>query len=116
MTLHVANYAIPARDGEFGPRATRTMPAGGVFLALTEYRAGLANKGLYRKRRVPTRLAPGDFSPNSVLNARRDQLGLQKFFSASGRPFCLYTVVRARKGRARLVAHVNAVLKTLEID
>src|SRR5680860_180586 len=95
VTVHVANYAMPSRDGEFGPRATRTMPAGGVFLALTEYKPGLANKGLYKKRRVPQRLAPGDFSSHAVLNARRDQVGLQRFFTASKRPFCLYAVVRA---------------------
>ncbi len=116
VTLHVANYAIPTRDGEFGPRATRTMPTSGIFLALTEYQQALAREGLYRRRRIPRRLAPGDFSPNAVLNARRDQLGHQRFFTANGRPFCLYAVVRARRGRARLVAQANAVLRSLRID
>lgn len=116
LTLHVANFAIPPRDGEFGPRATRTMPGGGVFIALTEYRSGLANKGLYRRRRIPKQLAPGDFSSRAVLNARRHQVGLQKFFSANGRPFCLYAVIRGPRARTKLVAQANAILQTLEIE
>lgn len=116
LTLHLANYAIPQRDGEFGPRATRTMPSGGVFLALTEYRPALAGKGLYRRRGVPRRLAPGDFSPNAVLNARRGQSGLQRFFSVGGRPFCLYAVVRAPGNSSKLVARANAVLRTLRVE
>jgi hypothetical protein len=116
VTLHLANYAIPSRDGEFGPRATRTMPTGGVFIALTEYRPQLANKGLYRARRAPRRLAPGDFSPNAVLNARRHQLGHQRFFSAKGHPFCLYAVIRASRNTARVVAEANTVLRELRIE
>jgi hypothetical protein len=113
-TVHVASFALPRSDGEFGTRATGGMPPDGLFLALTEY--GVAERGLgtgiFAGRR-PRSLEPGLLSPHTLLRPMAGQRGLQRFFTASGRAFCLY-VVAGRDGRERLGA-ANAVLASLEI-
>ncbi len=102
-TAHLANFALPHRDGEFGTRATLAMPADGLFLALTEYlpdRHLAVGQGLYSAAR-PTILEPADFQTRSLLHIRPGQTGLQRFFSETGRAFCLYVVA----SESRLAEH-----------
>ncbi|MBV9413949.1 MAG: hypothetical protein JO363_03130, partial [Solirubrobacterales bacterium] len=45
------------------------------------------------------------------------QVGRQEFFTASGRPFCLYVVVSGvRLERRRQLGSVGALLRSLRID
>lgn len=117
-TLHAATFPLPPSDGEFGSRATQRMPAGGLFLSLTEYRTGEGIEvtgGLFGNP-PPRTLADAHFSSRALLQARVGQRGLQRFFSDSGRAFCLYVVVEgAAVPRERLEA-VARFLRTLQID
>jgi len=112
-TLHAGSFPLPPSDGEFGSRATASMPAGAIFLALTEYRPGAglrAGEGLFAPALVPAGFTRGDFHPRTLLVARAGQEGLQRFFTVSGRPFCLYVVLHP--GRGATVAadhHLRAV-------
>lgn len=116
-TLHAATFALPLRDGEFGTRATDRMPAEALFLSLTEYRIG---EGLSTRHGLfahppPIALEPENLHPRALLRARPGQRGLQRFFSVSGRAFCLYVVV---SGSARTTHHLAAashLLRRLEI-
>jgi hypothetical protein len=89
------------------------MPAGGVFVALTEYRPALAGKGLFARLGLPD-LAPRDFAANVVVGGRPGQVGVQRFFTVTGRPFALY-VVGAPRDRRLVAATANATLERLEI-
>lgn len=117
-TLHAANFALPARDGDFGTAATASMAAGRVFVSLTEYVEGgglRAGHGLFASRRAPRRLRESMFSSRTLLLARPGQRGCQRFFSRAGRPFCLYVVLS--HGRAeRLLPQVNALLRSIDIE
>jgi hypothetical protein len=126
-TLHAANFPLPAQDADFGSVATARMPRGGSFLCLTEYRPGnglTPGEGLYRARSLPLPLPASAFRDNALLVARPGQAGLQHFFTAGGRPFCLYAVIaHHRAGRHAQVAdaqarlhEVNRVLSTVAID
>jgi hypothetical protein len=116
-TLHAATFALPPRDGEFGTRATGHMPSDALFLCLTEYRIG---EGLDTRHGLfahppPTSLHPEHFHSRALLLARPGQRGMQRFFSVSGRAFCLYVVV---SGSARLrhnLAAASHLLHRLEI-
>jgi hypothetical protein len=119
-TLHAASYALPLRDGEFGDESTAAMPAGGVFLALTEYETGRgleAGAGLFASKRIPLPLDPTRFGRDRLAHPRPGQLGMQHFFSTSGRPLCLYVVMSGGRGvrRARLAA-LNQILGSLRIS
>jgi len=95
-TLHAANFPLPAMDGDFGSGATAMMPAHSAFLALKEYRPAsrlVAGVGLFASRSIPLPLERGWFHPRALQVGRAGQAGFQHFFTASGRPFCLYAVI-----------------------
>jgi hypothetical protein len=118
-TLHAGDFQLPFDDGEFGDRSTALMPAGGSFLALTEYLPGAGlepGRGLFASRRVPRALDPTAFSSSGMAHPRPGQAGTQHFFTTAGRPFCLYVVVSGpRSERRRQLAALSAVLRSLQI-
>ncbi len=119
-TLHAGDFQLALDDGEFGDRSTGQMPHGCSFLALTEYRPGAGlepGHGLFAARRIPRTLDPTSFSARGMAHPRPGQLGGQEFFTAAGRPFCLYVVISgARTERRRRLATLGAVLRTLQIS
>jgi hypothetical protein len=119
-TLHAGDFELPLDDGEFGDQSTAVMPRGATFLALTEYRPGAGlepGRGLFASRRISTALDPTGFSARGMAHPRPGQLGRQEFFTAAGRPFCLYVVISgARAERRRQLATLAAVLRSLRIE
>jgi hypothetical protein len=119
-TLHAGDFQLPLDDGEFGDRSTGMMPAGASFLALAEYLPGgglEAGRGLFAPRRVPRTLDPTAFSSTGLAHPRPDQAGMQHFFTAAGRPLCLYVVLSGpRAERRRQLAAVGNVLRTLRVQ
>ena len=119
-TLHAGNFALALRgEGEFGDRSTSAMKDGSSFIALTEYvpGAGLeAGQGLFAPRRISLPLDPTRFSSACLTHPRPRQVGMQHFFTASGRPFCLYVVLCGhRHSRRRQLAAVDHVLRSLRL-
>lgn len=119
-TLHAGDFDLPLDDGEFGDQSTAVMPSGATFVALTEYLPGAGldpGRGLFSPRRVPTTLDPTSFSARGVAHPRPGQAGMQRFFTAGGRPFCLYVVVSgAWEERRRQLAVLNVMLRSLRIS
>lgn len=119
-TLHAGNFTLALNDGEFGDRCTSAMHPGGSFIALTEYRPGSGlspGEGLFAPRRIPRPLDPTAFSAAGLAHQRPGQVGAQHFFTASGRPFCLYVVLAGGRGtRGRQLAAVDHVLASLRIE
>jgi hypothetical protein len=123
--LHAASFALPVRDGDFGSGATAAIPPGGAFLALKEYQPGprlRSGVGLFASHTIPLPLTGGHFHPQALQVGRRGQAGLQHFFTASGRPFCLYAVIETRAPAAASAAQahgrigqLSGILSTLEI-
>ena len=119
-TLHAASFPLALGDGEFGDATTARMPEEGSFVALTEYRPGGGLEpgvGLFAPRRIPRRTDPTRFSIDGLAHPRRGQSGMQHFFTAAHRPFCLYVVIAgARAGRRRQLAVIDRMLGALEIS
>lgn len=123
--LHAASFPLPHQDGDFGSGATAAIPPGGAFLALKEYEPGprlLPGVGLFASHGIPLPLMPEHFHPRALQVGRRGQAGLQRFFTASGRPFCLYAVIESRGATSASVARahdrvgqLSGILKTLKI-
>jgi hypothetical protein len=116
-TLHAASFVLPPKDGEFGTRATDRMPSEALFLSLTEYRIGeglSTSRGLFAHP-PPTLLEPEYFHSRALLRARPGQRGMQRFFSVSGRAFCLYVVVSGSARTTRHLAAASHLLRRLEI-
>ena len=117
-TLHAASFALPASDAEFGTTATESMPRGGAFLAVVEYEAGAGLEpgvGLFAPSGPPGALRDGDFAPETMLRPLPGQVGAQRFFTSSGRPFCLYAVLRPAGHVAAALGELNRMLATLRV-
>jgi hypothetical protein len=124
--LHAASFPLPTADGDFGSGATANLPPHGAFLALKEYRSGprlVPGVGLFASRSIPLPLPERGFHPRALQVTRAGQAGLQYFFTAAGRPFCLYVVIAT--GRAApacaaqapdRVTELSRILSTLEIE
>jgi hypothetical protein len=114
-TVHAGNFPLPAQDGDFGSAAVSGMPANGLFIALTEYRHEDAARQLFAATGLPLPIAPSDLDSHALQRTLPGQSGVQRFFTQSGRPFCLYLVVGSSPTRDKLVEEANRVLRTLSI-
>ena len=118
-TLHAGNFQLPLDDGEFGDASTAAMPEVAAFLALTEYSAGRraeAGGGLFAPRRIPLPLDPTSFAERRLAHPRPGQVGTQHFFTAAGRPFCMYVVLAGpRSARRGQLLALDRVLRSLRI-
>jgi hypothetical protein len=122
-TLHAGTFALPLDASSFGDASTGAMPAGGSFFALTEYLPGTGGlepgAGLFAARRFPRPLDPTSFSPRKLAHGRPGQSATQHFFTAAGRPLCLYVVIAAspaRSERRAQLAAINSVLASVRVE
>lgn len=113
--LHLANFPLPAERGDYGGGAVELMGRGGIFIAILEHELAEAGNALFAGKGVPWPLAADDFDPNQMQRPISGQAGCQRFFTASGRPFCLYVAIGSYRTRALLVGEVNAALDSVEL-
>ena len=113
--VHAANFPLPAADGDFGTGAVEGMPATGVLVVLVEYEPQLAGTSLFAAAGPPGSLRAADFSPRTLLRSLPGQAGLQRFFTASGRPFCLYVVIGSAARSGPLAATATRILAGLRL-
>jgi hypothetical protein len=114
-TVHVANFPLPPARGDYGSGAVEAMGNDGVFIALLEFAPDSMSTVLFSHEGAPRPLDPAAFSPRQLQRPQRNQAGLQTFFTAGGRPFCLYVVIGNYLQRDALVAQANALLDGLQI-
>ena len=117
--LHLASFALHAETGQFGAAVTAAMKPDSAFAALVEYVVDAdvtPHAGLFAARFKP-RLGLHEFHHTQLQVMRPGHLGMQRFFTEGGRPFCLYAVVApARRRPAQLAGELSAVLKTLRFE
>ena len=115
-TLHAGTFALSLDDSSFGDRSSAAVPAGGAFFALTEYLPGAGlepGAGLFAPRGMPQPLDPTSFSVRKLAHTRPGQSATQHFFTASGRPFCLYVVIATAPSRDRRRTQLDAINRVL---
>lgn len=116
VVLHTANFSLPAERDDYGAGAVETMGRNGIFAALVEFGAASVGTMLFAAEGVPGRLAPEDFGSDQLNVSVPGHAGLQHFFHAGARAFCLYAVVGSHSRRGVLVPEFNRVLSGLRID
>lgn len=114
--LHAANVALPpASADDLAGEVVERIPADGVVIALVEMGDDVLGSVLYANEGVPeisaAQIAPGVASGPIPEGAG----GVQRFFTAAGRPFMLYLAVGSVADAENLVAEANRVLGTLRI-
>jgi hypothetical protein len=114
--LHAANFALPARDGDFGTGATKDMPDGGVLVVLAEFDPALAGTGLFEPHGLPLPLRGADASRKAMARMVPNRSAIQRFFTASGRAFTVYVVAVIEPSTDHLVRHASDILLTVTIE
>jgi hypothetical protein len=117
--LHLASFALRSDTGQFGAAVTARMRPDAAFAALVEYlvdRDVRPGTGLFAAR-WRSRLGLNEFRHTQLQVMRPGHLGLQRFFTEGGRPYCLYAVISpVRRRPAQLAGELSAVLKTLRFE
>jgi hypothetical protein len=112
--MHVASFPMPEERGDFGVGVTELMRSGDVFVTLFEYGPESLGQPMFARHGIP-RLTRDLFTSKRLQRTLPGQVGCQLFFTAEGRPFCLYVVVAGRLYLNRLLAQVNKLLDGLEL-
>jgi hypothetical protein len=112
--VHAASFPLPEERGDFGVGVTDLMRPGDVFVTLFEYGPESVGTPLFATQGVP-RVHAALFTNRRLQRPLPGQLGCQLFFTAHGRPFCLYVVASGRTQLHHAITQVNSILGTLEL-
>jgi uncharacterized surface protein with fasciclin (FAS1) repeats len=114
--VHAATIPLPPEVGDFGSNVVDVLGRDDVFVVVFEYDATAANTALFAEQGIPRSLELEAFSPTLLQRSLPGQAGAQRFFTENGRAFCVYAVLGSAKSRSALVAKVNDLLATLQIE
>ncbi len=116
--LRAATVPLDAGDGDFGGGVVQRLGALDAFFTLFEYTVDEHLKpgvGLFEERGVPWPLKASQFRPEALQVALPGQAGVQRFFTAQDRPFCLYVVAGSLPLLATGVRSINGILASIAI-
>ncbi len=116
VVLHAANFWLPTERDDYGAEALEAMGPAGVFIALVEFDHDAVGSLLFEHQGIPADLQPDDFDPAALRRPMREQAGLQRFFHAAGRAFCLHAAIGSHNNRYMLTQDVNSILSGLTIE
>jgi hypothetical protein len=112
---HIATFSLPREVGDFGSGAVELMRRDDLFVSLVEFDRDSVGTRLFAREGLPTKLRPSDFDPQALQRTLSGQAGTQVFFTAAGRPFCVYVVLGSFMRRTGTVPIVNGVLQGVRI-
>lgn len=113
--LHAATVPLPAQRGDYGSGVVESLGPDDVFVALLDFGPGAAGAPLFAAQGLPG-LTPGMYGPKQLQRILRGQAGVQRFFTAQGRGFCLYSVIGAYANRMPLCARANQMIGSITIQ
>jgi hypothetical protein len=113
---HLANFPLPPGRGDFGGGAVQVMQPGDALVVLFEYGPDSVGTALFNSQGVPRSVRAADFDRDVLHTSIEGMSGVQRFFSANGRAFCLYIVVGSHIDRADVVGQINEVLASIEVE
>lgn len=114
VVAHFASFPLPARRGDFGGGAVDFMSASDAFVVLFEYGRDAAGTALFGSDGIPE-IASGHFDRTVLQRPMPLQSGVQRFFTAAGRAFCLYVVVGSHVDRADVLTAVHQLIASIRI-
>jgi hypothetical protein len=113
--LHAATVPLPAVRGDYGSGVVELLGPDDVFVGLLDFGPEAAGTPLFAGMQGVPGLTPDAYRPNQLQRTIQGQAGVQRFFTTSGRAFCLYSVIGAFANRLGLTGRANAILGTIRI-
>lgn len=111
---HFASFPLPAQRGDYGGGAVERMGSRDALVVLCEFGPEAVGSTLFAAEGVPE-IGTADFDRSVLQRSISGQSGLQRFFSVSGRTFCLYVVAGSHLDRIDIVPAVTSLLASLRI-
>jgi hypothetical protein len=111
-----ATFPIPQGIGDFGGNTETSLGPSDIFAVLFEYGPESVGTALFAAQGIPTDLTTMDFLPYVMRPGVGGSLGIQRFFTAAGRPFMFYARLGSLQQQAALVQQVNQLLANLVIQ
>ena len=81
-----------------------------VFVGILDFGPEAARTRLFQSLAAVPSLTPDAYRPRQLQRTIRGQAGVQRFFTAAGRGFCLYSVIGSMGNRVPLTARANEFL------
>jgi hypothetical protein len=113
--LHAATVALPAGRGDYGGGLVQLLGVQDVFVGILDFGPDAARTALFRSLAAVPSLTPDAYRPRQLQRTIRGQAGVQRFFTAAGRGFCLYSVIGSMGNRVLLTARANELLGTIRV-
>jgi hypothetical protein len=113
--LHAATVPLPVSRGDYGSGLVETLRSTDVFVSLLEFGPGAANSPLFALTGIPG-LTPDMYRLKQLQRVLRGQAGVQRFFTETGRAFCLYSVIGSYGNRIPLCARANQMIGSIHIE
>ena len=115
VVAHFASFPLPPRRGDFGGGAVDLMQPDDALVVLFDYGASAVGSALFAFEGLPA-ISGGDFDRDILQKSIRGQSGVQRFFTVSGRAFCLYVVVGSHIDRAEILPQIQQLLGSVRIS
>jgi hypothetical protein len=113
--LHAATIALPAERGDYGSGLVELLGANDVFVSILDFGPGAAQTELFQALIGVPGLTPDAYRPRQLQRTIRGQAGVQRFFTAASRGFCLYSVIGSLGNRVVLTSRANEILGTVRV-
>lgn len=114
--MHAATVPLPVERGDYGGGVVETLGPDDVFVGVLEFGAEDGISPLFAQITGVPGLTPDSFRPQQLQRTIRGQAGVQRFFNASGRSFCLYSVIGAFANRGRLAGRANQLIGSFHVE
>jgi hypothetical protein len=113
--LHAATVPIPLQRGDYGAGLVELLGPQDVFVALLDFGPAAAGSALFQTLGAIPGLTPDVYRPRQLQRTIAGQAGVQRFFSVSGRAFCLYSVIGSVANQVALTARANQLIGSLRV-
>jgi hypothetical protein len=113
--LHAATVALPAVRGDYGGGLVELLGSRDLFVGILDFGPDAAQTPLFRSLPAVPSLTPDAYRPRQLQRTILGQAGVQRFFTAAGRGFCLYSVIGSMSNRVLLTARANELLGTIRV-
>lgn len=115
VVAHFASFPLPGQRGDYGGGAVERMGPQDALVVLFEFGPEAVGSTLFAAEGIPT-INAADFDRSVLQRSISGQSGVQRFFTVSGRTFCLYVVAGSHLDRIEIVPAVTTLLASLRIQ
>jgi hypothetical protein len=114
--VHAATIPLPPDRGDYGGGLVELLGPEDAFVGFLEFGPAAASTALFGRLTAVPALTPDAFRPRQLQRTIAGQGGVQRFFTVSGRAFCLYAVVGSMANRIPLAYRANELIGSFAVE